>query len=67
MPITTSGSSTTAQYDSAFSITGYSGKLPITIQNMPEEQSGAVYSSGDGSFTMISYAKEKPPAALSAA
>src|SRR5579863_7476397 len=27
----------------SFSITGYSGQLPVTIQNMPEEQLGAVY------------------------
>lgn len=42
----------------SFSISGYSGALPITIQNMPEQQIGAVYGSGDGSFTIISYAKE---------
>jgi hypothetical protein len=42
----------------SFSIGGYSGALPITIQNMPEEQLGAVYGSGDGSLTSISYAKE---------
>ena len=41
-----------------FSITGYSGALPITIQNMPEEQVGAVYGSGDGSFSPINYSKE---------
>ena len=41
-----------------YSISGYSGALPITIQNMPEEQIGAVYGSGDGSFTTIDYAKE---------
>ena len=42
----------------AFFISGYSGALPSTIQNMPEEQVGAVYGSGDGSFTLINYAKE---------
>jgi hypothetical protein len=42
----------------SFSISGYSGALPSTIQNMPEEQVGAVYGSGDGSFTLINYAKE---------
>jgi hypothetical protein len=42
-----------------FAISGYSGALPITIQNMPEEQSGAVYGAGDGSFTLVSYAAEK--------
>ncbi len=42
-----------------FSIGGFSGKLPLTIQNMPEEQVGAVYSVGDGSFTIVNYATEK--------
>lgn len=42
----------------SFSISGYSGQLPITIQNMPEEQLGAVYGSGDGSFTTVNYQKE---------
>jgi hypothetical protein len=42
----------------SFSISGYSGALPISIQNMPEEQQGAVYGSGDGSLTVINYAKE---------
>ncbi len=42
----------------AFSISGYSGALPVTIQNMPEEQLGAVYGSGDGSLSLINYAKE---------
>jgi hypothetical protein len=41
-----------------FSISGYSGALPSTIQNMPEEQLGAVYGAGDGSFTLINYQKE---------
>jgi hypothetical protein len=43
----------------SFSIAGYSGSLPQTIQNMPEEQVGAVYGAGDGSFTLVSYAQEK--------
>ncbi len=34
-------------------------QLPITIQNMPEEQFGAVYGSGDGSFTLVNYASRK--------
>jgi len=42
----------------SFSISGYSGALPATIQNMPEEQIGAVYGSGDGSFTLVNYQKE---------
>jgi hypothetical protein len=42
-----------------FSIGGYSGSNPVTIQNMPEEQTGLVYASGDGSLASISYAQEK--------
>ncbi len=42
----------------SFSISGFSGALPVTIQNMPEEELGAVYGSGDGSLTFINYAKE---------
>lgn len=41
-----------------FSVSGYSGALPITIQNMPEEQFGAVYGYGDGSYVLINYQKE---------
>ena len=41
-----------------FSISGYSAALPTTIQNMPEQQAGAVYGSGDGSLTLINYSKE---------
>ncbi len=47
-----------------FSISGYSGALPITIQNMPEEQAGAIYGSGDGSFTLVNYAQEKTGTSL---
>lgn len=43
----------------SFSISGYSGALPVTIQNMPEEQVGAVYGAGDGSYTILTYASEK--------
>jgi hypothetical protein len=42
-----------------FSIGGFSGQYPVTIQNLPEEQTGLVYSSGDGSLASISYAAEK--------
>lgn len=42
-----------------FSIGGFSGALPVTIQNMPEQQVGAVYSIGDGSLTTVGYATEK--------
>ena len=44
--------------NTTFSVSGYSGALPITIQNMPEEQAGAVYGSGDGSLVAINYEKE---------
>jgi len=43
----------------SFEISGFGGALPITIQNMPEEQVGAVYGSGDGSFTVVDYQGEK--------
>ena len=43
----------------SFAISGYSGGQPQTIQNMPEEQLGAVYGVGDGSFALINYASEK--------
>jgi hypothetical protein len=43
----------------SFSIAGYSGADPLTIQNMPEEQVGAVYGAGDGSFALVNYATEK--------
>jgi hypothetical protein len=49
----------------SFSISGYSGSLPVTIQNMPEEQLGYVYGSGDGSFIPVSYAKENTSGAVS--
>lgn len=42
----------------SFAISGYSGNLPVTIQNMPEEQIGAVYGAGDGSLHVINYQKE---------
>jgi len=43
----------------AFQISGYKANLPLTIQNLPEEQVGAVYASGDGSLRTVSYAQEK--------
>ena len=49
-----------------FSIAGFSGALPLTIQNMPEEQIGAVYSSGDGTFAQVNYAKENTTGAAAA-
>ena len=46
------------QKTAGFAIAGYSGNLPVTIQNMPEEQLGAVYGSGDGSLHVVDYQKE---------
>jgi uncharacterized membrane protein len=43
----------------SFSIAGFGGNLPYSIQNMPEEQVGGVYSEGDGSFALINYQAEK--------
>ena len=48
-----------------YSISGYSGSLPVSIQNMPEEEMGYVYGSGDGSLVPISYAKESTSGAVS--
>ena len=42
-----------------FSIAGYSGSLPITIQNMPEQEVGGVFGAGDGSYVIVNYAQEK--------
>jgi hypothetical protein len=50
-----------SSYDSKkaiFTISGYSSALPISIQNMPEEQLGAVYASGDGTLSLVNYAAE---------
>ncbi|HET8637968.1 MAG TPA: hypothetical protein VFL96_14065, partial [Acidobacteriaceae bacterium] len=47
----------------AFSIAGYAGSLPLTIQNMPEEQVGGI-ASADGQFVMVSYAQEKTGAGI---
>ena len=49
-----------------FSISGFSGALPVTIQNMPEQQVGAVYSIGDGSLSIVSYASEKQQSTIAA-
>ncbi|MGD0942028.1 MAG: hypothetical protein ABR905_20225 [Terracidiphilus sp.] len=44
----------------AFGVSGFAGALPTTIQNMPDELIGAVYSSGaGGSYTLINYPGEK--------
>jgi hypothetical protein len=48
-----------------FEISGYSGHLPLSIQNLPEEQAGAVYNAADGSLSLVSYASEKVSATVS--
>lgn len=42
-----------------FSIAGYSGSGPLTIENLPEQQGGVVYGENDGSFILLNYAQEK--------
>ena len=49
----------------SFSVSGYAGNLPSSIQNMPEEQLGAVYGSGDGSLTMVNYQTEATSGSIS--
>jgi hypothetical protein len=49
----------------AFSISGYSGQLPYSIQNMPEEQIGAVYNEGDGTLAFVNYQGERSAGAAS--
>ena len=48
----------------SFSISGYAGNLPLTIQNMPEEQVGGI-ASADGKFVIVSYAQEKTGSGIS--
>jgi len=49
----------------SFSVSGFGGHLPISIQNMPEEQTGAVYGYGDGSLTLANYGTEKTTGTVS--
>jgi hypothetical protein len=51
--------------NTTFSISGGSASVPLTIQNMPEEQAGAVYNSGDGSLSLINYSGEKQTSSVS--
>jgi len=41
-----------------YSLAGFGGALPVSIQNMPEEQLGAIYSSGDSTLALANYGKE---------
>ncbi len=43
----------------SFFVAGFSDNLPISIQNMPEEQRGAIYGAGDGSLVLVDYQQEK--------
>jgi hypothetical protein len=52
-------------HPASFSMSGYGGALPVTIQNMPEEQQGAVYGAGDGSFTLGNYGTERTTGTVS--
>lgn len=52
-------------HPASFSMSGYGGALPISIQNMPEEQEGAVYGAGDGSLTLGDYGKERTTGTIS--
>lgn len=49
----------------SFDVSGFGGALPVTIQNMPEEQAGAIYGSGDGSFAIADYQGEKTTGTVS--
>lgn len=49
----------------SFQVGGYGGKLPLTIQNLPEEQRGAVYGSADGSLSIANYQTESSSATVS--
>jgi hypothetical protein len=42
-----------------YEISNFAGKLPVTIQNLPEQQTGAVYNAGNGQLTLVDYAQEK--------
>ena len=49
----------------SYSVSGFSGALPISIQSMPEEQMGAIYGSGDGTLTIANYQTEKATGSVS--
>jgi hypothetical protein len=48
----------------SFFISGFSGTQPQTIQNMPAERLGAVYSAGNGSLSLVNYAAENLTASV---
>jgi hypothetical protein len=48
-----------------FAVAGYSGKGPLSIENLPEQQAGAIYGEDDGSLALIDYSAEKLSANVS--
>ncbi len=48
-----------------YSIPGFGGSMPVSIQNMPEQEIGAVYSSGNSTLDVINYATESTGGAQS--
>jgi hypothetical protein len=50
----------------SWSINGYAGNLPKSIQNFPDELQGFVYASGDGSFDQVNYGTEASAGAVGA-
>ena len=40
------------------SISGYSGSLPVSIRNLPAEETGAVFNQGDGSYSIVNYSSD---------
>lgn len=48
-----------------FTLSGFGGALPVSIQNMPEEQLGAVYGAGDGTLTLANYSTERTTGTVS--
>jgi len=45
--------------NTTYTISGFSGADPVTIQNFAAQQTGVVYGEGDGSLSLINYATEK--------
>jgi hypothetical protein len=51
----------------SFPISGYNGSsLPVTIQNLPAEQYGLIFSSSDGSLAQVNYQTETASTLLAA-
>jgi hypothetical protein len=50
---------------SSYSISGYGGALPLSIQSMPEEQFAVINSANSGSVSLVSYSQEKVTSTVS--